>query len=129
MIFSLLSFFYIWKLFTNDYPAGKAVFRHCGIELEGVPLVSVPLCNETCMHAPMHRCTVLPFGVANGPSRKWTNSKQYAAQHTAKTSRLFLNTILQMAGAKCHHLGQQVSEVTNRLSTYILKRSWARIMC
>ena len=50
------------------YPAGKAVFRHCGIELEGVPLVSVPLCDETCMHAPMHRCTVLPFGVANGPS-------------------------------------------------------------
>ena len=52
----------------NIYPAGKAVFRHCGIELEGVPLVSVPLCDETCMHAPMHRCTVLPFGVANGPS-------------------------------------------------------------
>ena len=34
-----------------------------------------------------------------------------------------------IVGAKCHHLGQQVSEVTNRLSTYILKRSWARIMC
>ena len=33
------------------YPAGKAVFRHCGIELEGVPLVSVPLCDETRMHA------------------------------------------------------------------------------
>ena len=44
------------------------MFRHCGIELEGMPLVSVPLCDETCMHAPMHRCTVLPFGVANGPS-------------------------------------------------------------
>ena len=52
----------------NTYPAGKAVFRHCGIELEGVPLVSVPLCGGTCMHAPMHGCTVLPFGVANGPS-------------------------------------------------------------
>ena len=44
------------------------MFRHCGIELEGVPLVSVPLCDETCMHAPTRRCTVLPFGVTNGPS-------------------------------------------------------------
>ena len=53
---------------SEEYPAGKAVFRHCGIELEGVPLVSLCLCDETCRHAPMHRCTVLPFGVANGPS-------------------------------------------------------------
>ena len=34
------------------------MFRQRGIELEGVPLVSMPLCNETCMHASMH-CVAL----------------------------------------------------------------------
>ena len=31
-------------------------------------MVSARLCDETCMHAPTRRCTVLPFGVTNGPS-------------------------------------------------------------
>ena len=35
------------------YPAGKAVFPHCGIKSEAVTLVSARLCDETCMHAPM----------------------------------------------------------------------------
>ena len=64
------------------YPAGKAVFRHCGIELEGVPLVSVPLCDETCMHAPMHRCTVLPLWCS-----QWSQQEMDEQQATYGSTR------------------------------------------